>query len=177
VTADRTLWVLRHAKTKRDPPAGGGDHERTLAPRGRRDADALGRRVGDRGDRLGLDPTLLPALVLCSTAARAVETTQRVLAQMADPPPVNYLSALYGATPKDVLRQVATVDGNVASVMVVGHNPTFEALVAAMPQRPDPMLAGGFATCGLAVFSLPIERWDQIAPKTAGVVGVYVPPF
>ncbi|MGH8997643.1 MAG: hypothetical protein ACRDYB_16735, partial [Acidimicrobiales bacterium] len=65
----------------------------------------------------------------------------------------------------------------IASVMVVGHNPTFEALVVAMPARPDPLLSGGFATCGLAVFSLPVDRWDQIGSRTAGVVGVYVPPF
>ena len=173
----RVLWVLRHAKTLRKPPVGGGDHERTLAPRGRRDADELGRRLGDHGDRLGVDRELFPRLVLCSTAARSVETTERVLAEMAAPPPVSYLRALYGASLEDVLEQVATVDEGTPSVMVVGHNPTFEALVAAMPSAPVPALAGGFPTCGLAVFRLPIRLWDELAPRTAAVMGVFVPPF
>ena len=44
--ATRTLWLLRHAKTVADPPAGGADIDRVLAPRGRRDATALGHLIG-----------------------------------------------------------------------------------------------------------------------------------
>jgi len=177
VATGRVLWVLRHAKTLRQPPIGGADHERTLAPRGRRDADALGKRLGDHGDHLGLADDLLPRLVLCSTAARSVETTERVLAGRSAPPPVTYLRSLYGASPEKVLEQVSMVDDEIASVMVVGHNPTFEALVGTMPRTPVASLSGGFATCGLAVFSLPIRRWEEIAPRISTVLGVFVPPF
>jgi phosphohistidine phosphatase len=177
VDSARVLWVLRHAKARQRPPAGGGDHERVLAPRGRRDADALGRRLGDDGDHLGLAADVLPGLVLCSTAARAVETAERVLANMAAPPPVTYLGSLYEASPQGVLEQVATTADNVSSVMVVGHNPTFEALVGALPREPVRSLADGFATCGLVVFSLPVGRWDEVVPETAGVLGVFFPPF
>ena len=48
-TSDRLFWLLRHAKTLADPPKGGGDHERKLAPRGRKDADALRGPAGRRG--------------------------------------------------------------------------------------------------------------------------------
>ena len=173
----RTLWVLRHAKTKDRPPAGGGDHERVLAARGRRDAEALGHRLGDEGDHLGLADDVLPGLVLCSTAARAVATAERAMAEMADPPPVTYLSALYEASPEDVLDQVAEGAESVGSVMVVGHNPTFEDLVRMLPRRPARELADGFATCGLVVFSLPVDRWDEVEPGSAGVLGVFLPPF
>lgn len=173
----RLLWVLRHAKTRRDPPVGGADHERTLAPRGRRDADALGVRLGDGGDRLGLADDLMPGLVLSSTAARTVETTERVLAGLAQPPPVTYLRSFYGASPEQVLEQLSMVDDDVGSVMVVGHNPTFEALVTALPQSPVASLMGGFATCGLAVFRVPVRRWDEITPRISSVLGVFLPPF
>ena len=171
----RILWVLRHAKTVSKPPVGGDDHARTLAPRGRRAADALGERLGDHGARLGLAADLMPRLVLCSTAARTVETTERVLARLAAPPPVTYLESLYGASPEEVLEAVSMVDDDIASVMVVGHNPTFEALVAVMPRAPAHM--GGFATCGLAVFNLPLRRWDEVAPRIGAVLGVFLPPF
>ena len=173
----RVLWVLRHAKTVREPPTGGDDHDRKLAPRGRRDADALGRRLGQDGDRLGLPADLMPGLVLCSTAARAVGTAKRVLAGLSAPPPVTYLHSLYGASPEEVLELVAAVADDISSVMLVGHNPTFEAFAAAMAASPHPAPMGGFATCGLAVFDLPVQRWDEIAPRTAEVLGVFLPPF
>jgi len=177
VAGGRVLWVLRHAKTHRDPPSGGEDHERTLAPRGRRDADALGKRLGDDGDHLGLPDDVMPGLVLCSTAIRAIQTNERVLAGLSESPPVSYLGSLYGAGPEEVLEEVSKVDDAVGSVMVVGHNPTFESLVAAMAESPPPSLSGGFATCGLAVFELPVPTWSEIAPHVAAVLGVFVPPF
>ena len=78
------LWLLRHAKTVPDPPAGKTDHERPLAPRGRRDADALARRL--EADRLGFKAADLPGLVLCSTAVRTVQTAERVLPGPGRPP-------------------------------------------------------------------------------------------
>ena len=44
-----TLWLLRHAKAVADPPSGGEDFDRVLAPRGRRDGAALGNLIGQRG--------------------------------------------------------------------------------------------------------------------------------
>ena len=51
--AARTLWLLRHAKTATDPPPGGADFDRVLAPRGRRDGAALGRLFAGQGEGLG----------------------------------------------------------------------------------------------------------------------------
>jgi phosphohistidine phosphatase len=148
-----------------------------LSTRGRGDADALGARLGETGDRLGLDEGLMPRLVLCSTAARTVETTERVLAHLSDPPPVSYLRSLYDASPDDVLKELAAVDDSIGSVMAVGHNPTFEVLVAVMPKTPVPELSGGFPTSGLAVFNLSGESWSDIGPRLADVLGVFHPPY
>ena len=76
---------------------------------------------------------------------------------------------------EEVLEAVSMVEDDIASVMVVGHNPTFETLVAVMPRAPAHM--GGFATCGLAVFNLPLRRWDEVAPRIGAVLGVFLPPF
>jgi phosphohistidine phosphatase len=175
-SAGRVLWVLRHAKTLRRPPVGGTDHERVLGPRGRRDADALGRHLRADGDHLGLsDP--MPELVLCSTAARTVATTERVLSGLENPPPVSFLRALYSASPLEVLEEISAVDDDIVSVMVVGHNPTFESLAASLPQKTDRRLSSGFPTCALAVFRLPMQRWDAIAQRTAVTAGVFCPPY
>ena len=61
--------------------------------------------------------------------------------------------------------------------MTVGHNPTFETLVAALPRVPVPAVSGGFATCGLATFDLPVDTWAEVAPHMAEVLGVFTPPY
>lgn len=172
----RLLWLLRHAKAVPDPPSGGTDHDRPLAPRGRRDADALGRRLGPGGDVFGLSAAGLPTLVLCSTAARTTETAERVLAPWppARRPALDRRRALYGASPEQVLEVLATVADDVASVMVVGHNPTAHALASMLP-------SGGadqdFPTCGLAVLGFEIQRWEDVAEGTASELGRFAPPY
>ncbi len=62
--------------------------------------------------------------------------------------------------------------------MVVGHNPTFEALVAALPESPDPVALGRLrAPAGWPCSTSPVARWDEIAPRIATVFGVFLPPF
>ena len=81
----RYLWLLRHAKTVTDPPSGGSDFDRVLAPRGRRDATALGRLFADQGKQLGpeLKGVPRPAVALVSPAARTMATAELVLGSMA----------------------------------------------------------------------------------------------
>jgi phosphohistidine phosphatase len=165
------LWLLRHAKTVPDPPAGKTDHDRPLAPRGRRDADALGKRLADPG----FGPAELPALVLCSTATRTVQTAERVLAALDHPPPVEYRRSLYGASPEQVLDELRGVEEGVPSVMVVGHNPTAHDLVTSLGR--DGKGPTSFPTCALAVYRLPVSRWPEVAAGTATLLGLYAPPF
>jgi len=178
----KLLWLLRHAKAVTDPPPGGTDHERPLAPRGRRDADALARRLGPDGDRLGLPPDAMPGIVLCSTATRTVQTAERVLAGLAPAPPVTYLRSLYGASHEQVLGELALADDAVGSVMVVGHNPAMHDLIAALPSVEDVdgrrrIENGGVPTCALAVFALGVGRWSAAAEGIATLVSLSTPPY
>jgi phosphohistidine phosphatase len=178
----RYFWLLRHAKTLTEPPPGQGDHERRLAPRGTRDAQALGARLGSHGDRLGVRRSLLPRLVLCSDATRTTQTAELALAQMAEPPPLQLMRSLYGASPEDVVTQLQLVDADVPSVMVVGHNPTAEELALTMSDGlPKATARGierhGFATCALAVYRLDIEEWTQAALGQSRLVKLFAPPY
>jgi phosphohistidine phosphatase len=174
------VWILRHAKALTDPPRGGSDHDRVLAPRGRRDARALGKRLGPKGDRLGLAAGDLPSVVLCSTAARTTETADRALAEMGDGVDVRPMRVLYQADPDDVLEQLRMVEDGVRSVMVVGHNPTAAALAVEMT-APKPASRtvdrDGFPTCGLAVVKLPAARWRDADFGTAEWARLFAPPY
>src|SRR5580704_13222066 len=106
--ATRTLWLLRHAKTVTNPPAGGADFDRVLAPRGRRDGTALGRLFAGKGEGLGpaLKTVPRPKVALVSPAARTRATADLAFADMADPPECFYYDGLYGADPDEVLAYV-----------------------------------------------------------------------
>lgn len=174
----RLLWLLRHAKAAPDPPPGGTDHDRPLAPRGRRDAAALGQRLG-AGD-LGFAGTDLPAVVLCSTAIRTTETAERVTSRI--PVTIDRRRRLYYGSPADVLAELWTMDDLVRSVLVVGHNPTTHTLALDLLAPEDTggratLEARGFPTCALAVYRVGAARWRDVVAGTGTLVGYFTPPY
>ena len=180
--AERTLWLLRHAKTVTDPPPGGDDFDRVLAPRGRRDANALAPELA--GDRvaLGLADVPLPTLALVSPAARTTATAELALAGLTNPPAIEFVPDLYGADPEEVLDILRALPVRVRSVMVIGHNPTMHALAQGLisaDDRDGRSLAArrGFPTCALGVYRFDTKGWRPIGAKTATVLSLVIPPY
>ncbi len=178
----RFLWLLRHAKTVTDPPAGGSDFDRVLAPRGRRDAKALGHVLGGDPGRLHLEKIPFPELVLVSPAVRTTATAELVLAELSTPPPCEFVPAFYGAEPEGVLEHLRSVDDGVTSVMVVGHNPTAHALANGLVRSDDKkgrdlLARRGFPTCSLGVYRFTLDHWSKVGARGARVVGFASPPF
>jgi phosphohistidine phosphatase len=179
---DRTLWLLRHAKTVADPPKGGSDFDRVLAPRGRRDAAALAGLLGRDGSRLGLADAPLPQLALISPAARTVATATLALAGLAAPPAHQLLPLLYGAEPEEVLDHLRTLSGEVTSVMVIGHNPTAHALAQGLISAEDTAgrdlaVRRGFPTCALGIYRFEVTGWADVGARRATLAGLFIPPF
>jgi len=177
----RHLWVLRHAKATPEATWGGPDRDRPLAGRGRGDAAALGRRLADEDPPLGLAGLVAPELVLCSNAARTVETADLVLAARDERVPLDAYSSLYQAEPGTVLTYVREVDEHAGSALVVGHNPTmyltvWDLLADGSPDR-DRLESVGFPTCGLAVLALRVDAWEDVAPGCGTLLGLFAPPY
>jgi phosphohistidine phosphatase len=173
------LWLMRHAKTVADPPPGGDDFDRVLAPRGRRDAAALAELISPDGRGLGADP---PQVAFVSPAVRTRATADIVLGSLADPPTLVYPDNLYGAEPNDVLAHLAALPEDVHSAMVIGHNPTAQAIATGLIAKSDKvghdLLAGrGFPTCALGIYELTIASWSDIDGRTARLFGLLIPPF
>src|SRR5579859_6192443 len=107
----KLLYLLRHAKSSwadEHLP----DHDRPLAPRGRRDA----RRVGDWMRQHNVSPSL----VLCSSAVRAVSTFEQLGKVVADGTPLHVEDDLYGTTATTLLGRLRLVPELVPSVLIVG---------------------------------------------------------
>ncbi len=114
--APKQLFVLRHAKSSWDDP-GLDDHERPLAPRGRRAVQLLADHV--RTEHIE------PVRVLCSSARRARETFEGV----APGGELLIEPDLYEASWDEVLERLRRVPESTPSVMVIGHNPAMQNLV------------------------------------------------
>ena len=180
----RTVWLLRHAKTVTDPPPGGSDFDRVLAPRGRRDATALGGLFGGGGEGLGpaLKRVPRPAIALISPAVRTVATADLVLADMADPPECRLEEGLYAAAPEEVLGYLQRLPNEARSAMVVGHNPTAHSLSQGLLSPTDKKglsvaVRTGFPTSALGVYSFKVEGWADVMAHSAKLVAMMTPPY
>jgi phosphohistidine phosphatase len=164
-----------------DPPEGDDDFDRVLAPRGRRDAEALGHHFAQHGSGFALRGQPLPQLALVSPSARTMATADLVLAGVTPRPRRVAPADLYGGDPEDVLRRLRRLDDGVHSVMVVGHNPTTQWLALELLDRDDEareeVVRRGFPTCALGIYRLEVARWADTALRSAVLLDLLTPPF
>lgn len=113
------LLLLRHAHAGAPSP-GQADQDRRLSAEGEAEADAAAHWLRARGFE--------PGRVLCSPARRTRDTCERVLRELgyAD---LREEARIYEATPGTLLDLV-DAHREVASLLLVGHNPGLERLLA-----------------------------------------------
>lgn len=116
----RRLIVLRHAKS--DWSGGVADHDRPLAARGRREAELAGRWL--RENAADID------LVVCSSATRAQQTWKRVAKQLNPAPRLRVEDRVYEASERELMAIVKKLPDSAQTVLLIGHNPGLEELVA-----------------------------------------------
>lgn len=159
------LILLRHAKSAY--PDGVADHDRPLAPRGRRAAALAGRWL------VSTQPPI--DAVLCSSAERARETLRRT-GIVAD---VTIEPRLYGASPGEIIDVVTTIADAVHTLLVVAHAPGLPgaATILAGPGSDTDALAvlrRGFPTSAMAVLGVP-GGWSSVEPGGCRLLTVQVP--
>ncbi|KRF00532.1 phosphoglycerate mutase [Frateuria sp. Soil773] len=137
------LILLRHAEAV--PAASGGDdRERPLSQHGEQEARAAGQWLAAHGAR--------PERVLCSPARRTRQTADLALAAAGNALAAQLADEIYDATPGELLA-LLDQHGDAGTVMLVGHNPGIERLVALLVEgRSDEFR--GMPPGGLAVLHL-----------------------
>ena len=141
----RELILLRHAHAE-PASAGQADLDRPLSPEGLAEAEAAGRWLREN--------KLVPDRVLCSPSRRTRETLEAVLGT------IGYVEqrlddAIYDATP-GTLAALADSHRDAERLLLVGHNPGLEQLVALMHSGQSGDYRG-MPPGGIAVLSLPVD--------------------
>jgi phosphohistidine phosphatase SixA len=116
----RELLLLRHAEAMAAGPDR-RDIERPLSLRGEAQARAAGAWLAEQN--------AVPDAVLCSPARRAQMTADAVGKSLRLPAP-QFLHAIYQATPGELLTLIENHAADARRVLLVGHNPGLEELLA-----------------------------------------------
>ena len=171
-TSERTLTRVRHSKAEH--VQGKPDHDRELAQRGRRDANAVGEWLSD--------PSHAPVhqLALCSTSERTRQTLAGICAGGGPVQETQFDVRIYDASAATLLDVLREVPDTVRSLMVIGHAPGIPVLATALAHNDsgssDVMdrLSLGFPTSALAVLGFD-GSWSGLAPETAYLRDFVVP--
>ena len=115
---------------------------------------------------------LVPDVILSSDALRASQTAEAAAKTASYAGAILLDRRLYGASPADIVRVLRAVrETKAATVMIVGHNPGLEELVARLTlERQD------LPTAALAQIVLPVDQWRELTLSSRGsLAGLWRP--
>ena len=157
----RTLYLLRHAKSSwKDAEL--ADFERPLKKRGREAAEAMGHFLASKKVDL--------SVLISSPSIRTRQTVEIVLrhARRLGVEP-QFDQRIYEASLATLVQIVSEIPDDKKSVMLVGHNPGMEELLALLTRENRHM-----PTCALARISLD-SGWNE-AGRGSGKLEWFVTP-
>lgn len=158
----KTVLLLRHAKSSwRDRDL--DDAFRPLKKRGKRAAPRMGQLLGELN--------LRPDLIVSSNAVRALDTARLVAEACGYRGEVIPTAELYHADPETHLSLLRSMPPISERILLVGHNPGMEDLIAHLIGRREL-----FPTAALAYIELHCTRWTEITPALTGeLLGLWRP--
>ncbi len=164
------IYIFRHAKSSWDNPDL-ADFDRPLSLRGQR-AGVLMRDYIQFAD-------MEPDLVLCSSSVRTRQTLDAILPAIGAQAELKYDRRLYNGGAQALLNRLRRLPEEVASVMVIGHNPALQALATRLAGSGDPealiRLDEKFPTAALATLVVQQEHWQDVAAGNCEMHSLVVP--
>lgn len=164
----RNLYLLRHAKSDWNDQ-GAEDSERRLNERGRGAAKRIGLWMKQQG--------IQPKQVICSPAARTRETLELLRNHVKIPDTqISFDDELYLAAVQTLLSILAQCPQEQNDVLLVGHNPGIEELLAYLCGENLPLSKKGklMPTATLVHVALPGD-WHRLAPNSGKLVSIVRP--
>ncbi len=153
----RSLLILRHAQSAWKEPEG-SDLERGLTLQGTMDARRVGvfLRVS----------TLAPDYILTSSARRALRTAELVAESSGYGESIRVEKSLYGGGAGAALRLLRALPDRCRVPLLVGHNPTVEALVSELISGEDSTARASLrlAAGGLVCLRVALDQWVSLKP-------------
>jgi len=167
----KKLIVLRHAKSSWTEP-NTDDFDRPLNERGWKAARRMGRELKHR--KMSFD------LCVASPAERVRETLDGLAEGYGDFPfPVRFEPQIYLADTVTLMELVQHLADDLETVLLVGHNPGLERLLALLTHDDGRGLrdrvTNKFPTAALAVIELAAISWTAVEPADGRLAELILP--
>ena len=151
----RQVLVVRHAQASSSER--GIDKKRKLTEQGLECATRLGEKIKDSGFK--------PEAIFCSSATRAIETMDTIVASAnVDMVSPAIEDKYYQATSGTWLEVLQGLDSSVKQAMVIGHEPTMSALVGPFADKYLKFRPGA------AYMLIFMGSWDRLIDSDVSVV-------
>ncbi len=164
------IYLFRHAKSSWDNPSL-DDFDRPLAPRGERALEKM-QQYMTLAD-------VQPELVLCSSAQRTRQTYAGILAAVDEGVPVKFDRRLYLLGGRGLLNRLRRLPADIASVMLIAHNPGMQKLALSLVGRGDDKarqhMQEKFPTGALATLIWRGRKWAELGPGGCELHSFVVP--
>jgi phosphohistidine phosphatase len=158
----RILVLIRHAKAADGSP----DIRRVLAPRGEREAPAIGSWLASHD--IHVDHAIV------SPSARTRQTWQLAASAMSEPAAdIDIDDRIYDNNVRSLLSVVHEAPEEAQTLALVGHNPSMHELAVILDDGTGDAaaraaLAEGFPTSAVAVYE--VGEWADVVPRACRLV-------
>ena len=145
----KTVILFRHGKANCDKEFS-NDHDKTLAPRGIKDAKKMGEYLSQNNN--------IPDLVISSTAIRAKNTAYLAMKMGNWICPLSFNEIIYTGSTNDLLTIIQGQDDAFNSICIVGHEPKFSNFIDYSTNNKHTK----FSTGSMAKIAFDISKWRFI---------------
>lgn len=150
----KNLLIMRHAKSDWEDSSL-ADFDRPLNPRGNKAAPLMGKELVVRNK--------IPDLIISSPANRAKSTAEKVAEYSGYQIDIQFEKDFYFGYVDEIINIIKKADKTKYRIMVVGHNPTLESLIATLCKNP---VNYAMPTAAVASILFDIEDWKQLNKRT-----------
>lgn len=152
----KTLYIMRHGKAEDGFEK--ADYKRKLIAKGIKRSNRIAQKL--------LDKKIKPDLIICSYSARTKETAE-LMAEILKIPINEIIESkeFYLAPIVVMMETFYTIDDNISSVLVVGHNPGVSELVTSITGK----LIDWLPTSALVAIEIDTDKWNEISLAPAKI--------
>lgn len=159
----KTIYLTRHAKSSWGDPSL-RDFDRPLNGRGKRDAPFMASLMKGKG--------VAPDRIISSPANRAFTTATHFAEALGiDVTDIEKKQDIYEAYPETLHEIVTSINDDLNTVFLFGHNPGFTSYANRYASEYIPNMP----TCSIVCLSSTADSWSQVDPSNTKVTAFHFP--
>lgn len=153
----KNLLIMRHAKSDWGDSSL-SDFDRPLNKRGERSAPFMGKELIARNK--------VPELIISSPANRAKTTAELVAEASGYESDIQFERDFYFGYVDEIINIVSKLGEKYERIMIIGHNPTLESLVATLSKK---IVGYAMPTAAVASLLFDIDSWKQLDKRSGSL--------